>query len=82
MRFWITKYALTKGIFELNGRVCSEITEKMVSDNNKFGGIYYGEGREWHRTLKDAVLRAKIMRDSKILSLERQLKRLKLITFG
>lgn len=76
MKLWISKYALTKGLYE---REC-EIDGGMASGGGVFEH-YHGEGREWHRTLKAAQDRAEAMRLNKISSLRNQIKKLERMQF-
>ena len=77
---YITKYALTTGIYFAKGEVCHEISSKMFSDIRRCGSLNY-HGNEWHRTKEDAIMRAEEMRDRKIKSLEKQIAKLKKMTF-
>lgn len=56
-RVWITKYALTKGIFELaDVEQAVEISDGMIVETTgSYRNRYHGEGREWHRTCESAV---------------------------
>ena len=82
MKFYITKHALTEGIFEVDGEigeVCPTcISVKRKNHNLTYTSFYHVEGKEWHKTLKQAKERAEFMRLKKIASLEKQIKRLKL----
>lgn len=79
MKVWIVKYALTKGIYEVE------------CEKNKFGAMmeksaslpvfYHGEGKEWCRTKEEAVQAAEKMRQQKITSLEKQIEKLKKMKF-
>lgn len=65
---WITKYALTKGIF----------TAWAIIDDNmiKVGRHEYYHGNDWHTDEKSAWERAEQMRHKKIHSLKKQIARL------
>ena len=79
MKVWIIKYALTKGIFEIEGE---EFGNGDISQESVFGPkFYHGEGKELCRTKEEAVQVAKRMRQKKIESLERQIERLKKMKF-
>ena len=69
---WITKYALTKGIY----KEAVEIDGNMASTCVGWRTHYHGEGREWHRSEQSAVKRAEELRMAKIESLEAQLRKL------
>ena len=77
MKVWITKYALTHGIWERTGESCPP--HGMI----QYGiGLYaHGEGREWHRTLDSAIKRAEAMRITKIASLNRGIVKMKALRF-
>lgn len=69
MKVWITKYALTSGIKEMEVEQ-SENFPDMVYDRND---TYHGEGRDWHRTRESAIAKAEQMRLKKIESLKKQI---------
>ena len=75
MKVWITKYALTIGIEEIeveqNERIPSLVTERREDWPRSF----HGEGRDWHRTPEAAVERAEKMRKAKLASIDKQRKR-------
>jgi len=84
MKVWITKYALTTGIFEADIEQCDGQPTMVVHRGQKTGACdcyYHGEGKEWHRTFKSAVSRAEEMRDRKVVSMRKQLAKLKAMTF-
>ena len=65
MKVWITKYALTRGIFEME-----------VKSTSRDGSTVYGS-RDWYKRKTDAVKRAKEMRKREITRLENKIKKLK-----
>lgn len=71
IKAWITKYALTQGIFEIDARVCSQVSETMIEDNNQQGLHYHGN--DWHRTKEEAIKKAENMRTKKIEFIKKQL---------
>lgn len=81
MKAWITKYALTKGIYEITGYLSIHSPGMIVDDQNPWHGHYHGEGVEWHRRWEDAVVRALEMRDAKIKALRKQITKLEKIEF-
>jgi len=83
MKVWITKYALTQGIFDVTGRV-SDYTPDMLGVVNEDcrTEYYHGEGREWHRTEAAAIQRAEQMRVAKLASLRKSIARLEKLTFS
>lgn len=74
---WVTTWALTRGILRVNGRVCHNISSKMLS----FGQHGCAHGKDWHRTPAAAVARAQEMRKDKIASLRKSIKKLESMTF-
>lgn len=79
MRVWITKYALTQGVFEMD-------VERQSDDGKSVYGkawnqSYHGQGVEWCKTKSAAIARAKEMRDKKIASLKKQIEKLEKMTF-
>lgn len=79
MKVFITKYALTTGIHE---RDVEEMGHGVVKDKDTFMSQYfYVEGKGWHRTMESALKEANRMRDSRIKALEKQIFKLKQLTF-
>lgn len=81
--FWVTKYALTAGILEVQGENPEGNDPKYLSflDENGLNGRSAVYGRDWHRTLDGAQARAYEMRDAKLASIAGQAKRLRALTF-
>ena len=79
MKVWITKYALTKGIFIEDAEICHDISCDMIRTSS--GGIYHGNGREWHITKESAIKQAEEMRRKKIKNLRNQIEKLEKISF-
>lgn len=85
MKVWITKYALTKGIFE------TEVTSKCLDidptgnmiciTENGFNSYCHGEGKEWNKDKESAIKRADEMKKKKISSLKKQIEKLKNMKF-
>ena len=76
---YVTKYALTKGILEMQVEETSQ--PGMVKALIGSGWYFHGEGRDWHRTFEAAQGRAKDMRIRKIEALKYQIERLEWQTF-
>jgi len=78
---WITKYALTKGIFSTMVESC-DASNKMVKDiSNDEWKCWYYHGNDWHRTKEAAVKRANEMRNKKLASLKKSIERIKKLEF-
>lgn len=79
MKVWITKYALTDGIVE---KECEYFEDGSVREiGNSFPIYYHGEGKDWHRTKESAIKKAEEMRNKKIESLKKQIKKLEEMKF-
>lgn len=77
MKVYITKYALSSGIFEAEG-------ELSQHDSNYFrvpGAYMSFDSSEWHRSFESAVSKAEEMRKKKIASLQNQVVKLQKMTF-
>lgn len=73
---YVTKFALTSGIWSGEVELDSNISDTMVS----VGSEHY-HGNDWHRTEAAAKERAEWMRIAKIASLEKQIARLQQLKF-
>lgn len=82
MKVWITKYALTQGIYSYGYATVCNATGTMIEVVNKtgFGHNYYHKP-DWHETEEEAIARAEEMRLKKIKSLEKQLAKFKEMKF-
>ena len=81
MKVWITKYALTQGIIEIEAEECGKGFEGMIQTKEKCPSYYHGEGKDWHRTKEDAIKKAEKIRQKKIESLKKQIKKLEEMRF-
>jgi len=83
MKVWITKYALTKGVYEANVEV-SKTSDGVVIHRvtGCFPLFFHGEGKDWHRTEDSALARAEKMRSAKLTLLRKQLAAIEALTFG
>lgn len=82
VKFYVTKYALTTGIIEVEGRKCDSDMIEYTPKGSSYRLYAHKEGRDWHRTREAAVQRAETMRRAKLASIEKQVKRLKAINFN
>lgn len=80
MKAWVTKYALTVGIeeIEVNAKVTEEGVLTFRSDEGWH--VYLSKG-DWHHNKEQAVVKAEDMRIRKIKSLDKQIKKLSAISF-
>jgi len=79
MKVWITKYALTQGIFEVEAERCVNVDDNMINAG-KFG-LFHGAGKEWHVNKEDAIKRAEEMRQNKIVNIQKQINKLQNLRF-
>lgn len=78
MKVWVTKYALTNGIIEGEGRT---ISENSIEFNNEKHNDAWFYGNDWHTDRNNAVKKAEEMRLKKIISLQKQIKKLEGLKF-
>lgn len=78
MKIWITKYALSKGVFEAEAEVSDErSTMAVVRPAPASGGhTQYFHGCDWHKTKTAADARVRHMIKLKLASLEKQKQKL------
>ena len=82
IRVWITKYALTRGIYQRHVEVCDPETSPdgmIVSATTGYPA--YFRKQDWRHTREEAAARAHEMRVKKIAALKRQIKKLESMTF-
>lgn len=77
MKVFITKYALTLGIEEVEASLYAE--GRAVSYGQY--GSAHGEGTNWHKTMEGAKKRAEEMRVNKIASLRNRIAKLEKLSF-
>lgn len=78
MKVWVTKYALTKGVLEVDAKT---VGHGMVGVKGEFLTAYYSK-RDWHASHEQAIARAKEMREAKLASLEKKIKKLEALDFS
>jgi hypothetical protein len=78
MKVFITKYALTQGITELDAE---EVGNGMIRTNGQFAAYFHGLGREWHTDRQSAISAARHMQALKIISLEKQIDKIRRMEF-
>ena len=79
MKVWITKYALSKGLYQEEVETCFDISTGMVKGRS---GYFHKEGGDWVRTAPSALCRANDMRSAKLRSIEKQIAKLKKLDFS
>jgi len=85
MEVYVTKYALSIGILKVPADSCTvcpgDVVQNVANGHHRFHMLYHGQGNEWHMTFESAKAKAESMRDKKITSLEKQIAKLKAMTF-
>lgn len=81
MKIYVTKYALTKGIYTAEADVNDRGFAVVKGARFHLDTYLHGEGREWCRTEADAISVAEKMRDKAIKDAERKIAKLKAMTF-
>ena len=81
MRFFVTKYALTEGIMVVSGEVEDGMLRTFGGSDGSRPMYFHGEGKEWHRTESQAMLRAEMKRRAKLKSLRKSITKLEAMTF-
>lgn len=85
MKVWVTKYALTSGIMEVNVEQTETASMVRLAANQEtgfgFSQYFHGEGRDWHQTAESAATKAKDMRAKKIAALRKQITKLEGLIF-
>jgi hypothetical protein len=80
MKVWITKYALTIGIYTIEGAVTESTDTNMLIGKVDGYQVYY-HNQEWHKTEEEAKQRAEGMRLTKIKSLKKSLAKFEKMKF-
>lgn len=80
MKVYITKYALTQGIYEIEAKETRE--PDMIKNVENSLELYRGKGKEWHLNKEDAIKKAEEMKQKKIKSLKAQIEKFEKMTFN
>ena len=82
MKVWVTKYALTAGIFTKEAEIFNDDTKLCcIRGDNEYTYDQYFRGKDWHLLEKNVKIRFEEMKRKKIMSLEKQLKKIKALQF-
>lgn len=79
MKAWITKYALTSGIQEVDGEADKGMLTVIVT---RFGNVQHFHGNDWHPTREAAIAHAEKMRQKRIESLKESIAKLEKLSFS
>ena len=77
--YYITKYSLTSGIMEIDGKI-SEGCPTMLCPIER-GSHNYFHGEEFHETREAAIAHAEEMRINKLKYLNKQMKKISALKF-
>ncbi len=77
MKIWVTKYALTTGIFSADAEVNSGVA---IVPMFRVPTQYF-HGNDWHETPEAALARAEEMRKKRIIALNRNIAKLQNLEF-
>ena len=77
---WVSKYALTQGIFSAKAEDCGDGMICIKGEPGYSCDAYY-HGSEWHLSKRNAVAKAKAMQRKKIASLQKALDSVKKLEF-
>jgi len=80
MKVWITKYAFTTGIYEAEARLCDNGSETMIEVKTNGLLTQYFHGKDWHKDKASALVRLAEMKEKKIASLKKQIKKIESMT--
>jgi hypothetical protein len=81
MTAFITRYALSRGIFEIEAKI-TDHDRRIINQTVDGKGINsYYHAREWWTTKGEAIKQAQRMRDKKVKSLSKQIEKLKEMEF-
>ena len=81
MKVWITKYALTEGIYSSEAAACSSPHMIVIKGDSINKSDQYFHRGEWFESRSDACDAADDMRERKIKSLRKQIARLEELSF-
>jgi hypothetical protein len=76
---WISKYALSKGVFAIDAEDCFDTSPTMIGDMAESLTSYHGEA--WHRTQEAALAKAEQMRKARIANLKKQIAKFEKMKF-
>ena len=79
-KYWVTKYALTQGIFQVEAELVksSDVTIRVSKPS---GITTYYHKNEWYLTKQEAVSRAKEMQKKMLISLQERIKKIEALKF-
>jgi len=79
VKIWITKHALTKGILCREAHIPSDTPSMAIVEGPCMPQYFHG--KNWHYSRAQAVAQAKVMQEKKIKNLQKQLAKVKALSF-
>jgi len=79
MKVYITKYALVKGIIEREVSVVDEYPNMITSGTQVYREYYHKP--HWHETKEEAIFQANKMKQRKLESLHKSIKKIEALEF-
>lgn len=80
MKVWVTKYALTRGLFEMNAEIIDRGAKHVYAKGKGPSGGHIFT-REWTKTREEAIEKAEKMKKARITSLKRAITKMQAKTF-
>lgn len=80
MKVWITRYAITEGIFSVEAEISNGMA--CYRRDGRYQEFAHGKFKDWHPDFDSALLRAEELKLKKIQSLENSMKKIKALKFG
>lgn len=80
MKVFITKYALTKGIFAEEVEVCIGVGGREFVKSKTSNAYYHNP--DYHKDVNDAISKAIEMKNKKLDSLEKEIERIHKLEFN
>lgn len=72
VKAYITKYVLSRGIFEVIGQVANTSCDMLAYKQESYSFEVYAHGNDWHLSKEDANKRALAMVHNKLRALDKQ----------
>jgi hypothetical protein len=79
-KYWVTKYALSRGIYTIDGKPTTTDPNRIMRVSNKLYS-WFSLGKDCFETAEEAIAAAEKMRSKKIKSLNDQAKKIASIDF-
>jgi hypothetical protein len=79
MKAYVSKYALSQGITEVEAETSERFPDMITWKKN--GYTCYVHKGDWHLTKAEAIQHAEILREKKIKSLQKQILKLETLQF-